>query len=93
MHAVPLAEFAVAALFSFAKGFPQLREWQQQHRWTRYTSQNLAGQRVLVVGLGAVGRATAAVAIVLAVLSTILISRGLCGRAVPPAVGGRARRP
>jgi glyoxylate/hydroxypyruvate reductase A len=60
VHAVPLAEFAVAALFHFTKGFPQLRQWQQQHRWTRYTSQNLAGQRVLVVGLGAVGRATAA---------------------------------
>lgn len=59
VHAVPLAEFAVASLFHFAKGFPQLREWQQQHRWTRYTSRNLAGQRVLVVGLGAVGMMTA----------------------------------
>ena len=60
VHAVPLAEFAVAALLHFAKGFPQLRRWQQEHRWTRYTSRNLAGQRVLVVGLGSVGRATAA---------------------------------
>ena len=43
VHAVPLAEFAVAALLHFAKGFPQLRQWQQEHRWTRYTSRNLAG--------------------------------------------------
>ncbi len=60
VHAVPLAEFAVTSLLYFAKGFPQLRRWQAEHRWTRYTSRNLAGQRVLVVGLGAVGRATAA---------------------------------
>lgn len=60
VHATPLSEFAVASLFYFAKEFPQLRRWQQRHQWTRYTSQNLAGQTILIVGLGAVGRATAA---------------------------------
>ncbi len=59
VHSIPLAEFALASMLYFAKGFPQLRKWQQQHRWTRYTSANLAGQKVLVVGLGAVGRMAA----------------------------------
>lgn len=59
VHSIPLAEFAVASMLYFAKGFPQLRQWQQQHRWTRYTSANLSGQKVLVVGLGAVGKMAA----------------------------------
>ncbi len=61
VHAQPLAEFVLAGLLYFVKGIPQLRRWQAEHRWTRYTSQNLAGQRVLVVGLGQVGRRTASI--------------------------------
>ncbi|MEU5690775.1 D-2-hydroxyacid dehydrogenase [Actinosynnema sp. NPDC020468] len=59
VHAVPLAEFVLTGLLHFVKDVPQLRRWQAEHRWTRYTSRTLSGQRVLVVGLGAVGKHTA----------------------------------
>ncbi|WP_018680376.1 D-2-hydroxyacid dehydrogenase [Actinokineospora enzanensis] len=61
VHAVPLAEFVLTGLLHFVKDVPRLKAWQAEHRWTRYTSRTLAGRRVLVVGLGAVGRHTAAV--------------------------------
>ncbi|MBB5957204.1 phosphoglycerate dehydrogenase-like enzyme [Saccharothrix tamanrassetensis] len=61
VHAVPLAEFVLTGLLHFVKDVPQLKAWQAEHRWNRYTSRTLSGQRVLVVGLGAVGRHTAAV--------------------------------
>ncbi len=60
VHAGPLSEFVLAGLLHFVKDFPALRRWQAERRWERYTSRSLAGMRVLVVGLGAVGRRTAA---------------------------------
>lgn len=61
VHAGPLAEFVLAGLLYHVKEFPLLRRWQAEHTWTRYTSRSLAGRRVLVVGLGHVGRRIAAV--------------------------------
>jgi glyoxylate/hydroxypyruvate reductase len=55
VHAVPLAEFALLGLLYFTKEMPTLRGWQLAHRWQRHTSSELAGRRVLVVGLGHVG--------------------------------------
>jgi glyoxylate/hydroxypyruvate reductase len=59
VHAIPLAEFALAGVLHFVKGFPTLAEWQAARRWERYTTHQLAGQRILVVGLGHVGRQVA----------------------------------
>ncbi|MDG4824858.1 D-2-hydroxyacid dehydrogenase [Asanoa sp. WMMD1127] len=56
LHAVPLAEFAVLGALHFVKGVPQLRERQVAHRWERYTTAQLAGRTVTVVGLGGIGR-------------------------------------
>ena len=56
VHALPLAEFALAGALYFAKGFPALRTWQRQHHWERYTTTLLAGRRVTVVGFGGIGR-------------------------------------
>ncbi|WP_035303840.1 D-2-hydroxyacid dehydrogenase [Actinokineospora inagensis] len=61
VHAAPLAEFVLTGLLHFVKDVPQLQAWQAEHRWSRYTSRTLTGQRVLIVGLGAVGRHTATV--------------------------------
>ena len=61
VHAVPLAEFALTGMLYFVKGLPALAERQNQHRWERYTTRLLAGQRVLVVGLGRVGMKVAEV--------------------------------
>jgi glyoxylate/hydroxypyruvate reductase len=56
IHAVPLAEFALAGALYFVKGVPDLRQRQQARNWERYTTRQLAGQRALVVGLGGIGR-------------------------------------
>ena len=56
VHAAPLAEFAMLGLLWHSKGVPQLLDWRREHRWQRHTSRQLAGQRVLVVGAGSIGR-------------------------------------
>jgi glyoxylate/hydroxypyruvate reductase len=59
VHATPLAEFALLGLLYFAKDLPALARWQRQRHWQRYAVGQLAGRRVLLVGLGGVGRAVA----------------------------------
>jgi phosphoglycerate dehydrogenase-like enzyme len=60
IHAVPLAEFAVTGALYFVKGLPFLRARQESHVWQRYTTSQLAGRVVTVVGLGGIGRQVAA---------------------------------
>ena len=60
IHAVPLAEFAVAGALHFIKGIPELDRRRRAHMWERYTTAQLAGRTVTVVGLGGMGRQTAA---------------------------------
>jgi glyoxylate/hydroxypyruvate reductase len=55
-HAVPLAEFALSGALYFVKGVPHLRNQQREHRWERYTTRQLSGMSVSVVGVGAIGR-------------------------------------
>lgn len=55
IHATPLAEFALMALLYFVKDVPALTRWQSARQWERYTTRQLAGMRVLVIGLGHVG--------------------------------------
>jgi len=55
VHAIPLAEFVLFALLYFTKEAPTLRKWQLDHHWQRHTTGELAGQTVLVIGLGQVG--------------------------------------
>lgn len=61
VHAVPLAEFALAGTLYFVKRLAELGERQRSRRWERLILPPLAGQRVLVVGLGAIGREVARV--------------------------------
>lgn len=60
IHAAPLAEFAMLGLLYFLREMPMLQRMKREHRWERYTSRSAEGSRVLVVGLGSVGRAIAA---------------------------------
>jgi glyoxylate/hydroxypyruvate reductase len=60
VHATPLAEFALTGLLYFTKELPYLAGQQREHSWQRYTTRQLAGRRVVVVGLGQVGRKVAA---------------------------------
>jgi glyoxylate/hydroxypyruvate reductase len=59
VHATPLAEFTLLALLYFAKDLPELAVWQAERRWQPHTSGQLAGSRVLLVGLGGIGRKVA----------------------------------
>jgi phosphoglycerate dehydrogenase-like enzyme len=59
VHATPLAEFALLGLLYFAKDMPLLARRQQQRHWQRLAVGQLAGRRVLLVGLGGTGRAVA----------------------------------
>jgi phosphoglycerate dehydrogenase-like enzyme len=59
VHGVPLAEFALLGLLYFAKGMPALAEAKAARRWQRYAGSQVAGSRVLLVGLGGAGRTVA----------------------------------
>jgi phosphoglycerate dehydrogenase-like enzyme len=78
IHAVPLAEFAVLGALHFVKGVPHLRGQQEGHRWQRYTTSQLAGRTVTVVGLGGIGHR---VVTSFQALGTRVIAVGRPGRA------------
>ncbi|MGH7921161.1 MAG: D-2-hydroxyacid dehydrogenase [Candidatus Dormibacteraceae bacterium] len=62
IHAQALAEFALLGALYFVRQVPMLRRLQVAHRWERYCGEELATRRMLVVGLGKVGRRVAEVA-------------------------------
>jgi phosphoglycerate dehydrogenase-like enzyme len=61
VHAVPLAEFAILGLLAMAKELPELLEDQRARRWPELHRpfRELAGQTLVLVGLGEIGREVA----------------------------------
>lgn len=60
VHAEPLAEYAVFGLLAGAKSLPRLLTQQRNAEWTgRWEMGLISQQRILLVGLGSIGRATA----------------------------------
>jgi glyoxylate/hydroxypyruvate reductase A len=59
VHGSSLAEFVILALLYFYRDVPRLQRMQVAHHWQRYTNAELAGRRILIVGLGGVGRVLA----------------------------------
>ena len=55
VHAVPLAEWSIFGLLTFAKGLPRLRRDAVARYWAHYPTTELRGQTLLVVGVGAIG--------------------------------------
>jgi phosphoglycerate dehydrogenase-like enzyme len=55
VHAVPLAEWSIFGLLAFTKGLPRLRRDAVQRHWGHYPINELRGQTLLVVGVGAIG--------------------------------------
>ncbi|WCO67638.1 D-2-hydroxyacid dehydrogenase [Iamia majanohamensis] len=55
----PIAEFVLAVLLLFAKDLRTTLDHQVARRWVHRDTEPLAGRRVLVVGAGSIGRATA----------------------------------
>lgn len=61
VHAQPLAEYAVFGLLAGAKSLPRLIAQQRRGEWSdRWAMGLISQQRILLVGLGSIGRATAA---------------------------------
>jgi phosphoglycerate dehydrogenase-like enzyme len=61
VHAGPLSEFCVLGVLAGFKSLPRLIEHQRAHDWAdgRWVMRRLDGSRVLLVGLGGIGRLTA----------------------------------
>jgi phosphoglycerate dehydrogenase-like enzyme len=59
VHSRPLAEFTMLGLLYFFRDVPYLNARKQEHHWERYTVRGLEGARMLLVGLGSLGRAVA----------------------------------
>jgi phosphoglycerate dehydrogenase-like enzyme len=62
VHASQLAEWALLGLLHIVKDVPRLRRDAAARRWPHYPVRELRGQRLLVVGLGHIGRETARLA-------------------------------
>jgi glyoxylate/hydroxypyruvate reductase len=77
VHGAPLAEFALLGLLHFAKDMPRLAREQAARHWELHAMRLLRGSRVLLVGLGGVGRE---VARLLAAVGVEVCGAGLPGR-------------
>ncbi|MBA2443363.1 MAG: D-2-hydroxyacid dehydrogenase [Rubrobacter sp.] len=55
VHAVPLAEFCLLGILTFAKDLPRLERDKSQRRWDHYPTRELRGGTVLIVGVGEIG--------------------------------------
>jgi glyoxylate/hydroxypyruvate reductase len=55
IHAQPLAEFVLMSVLHFVKEMPRLMRWKKERHWERYCGRELAGSRMLLIGLGKVG--------------------------------------
>ncbi len=68
IHGEPIAEFVLAQMVGWCRGFPQMARNQMQHRWGREDfvapkRRELVGQRVGIVGYGNIGEAIARLAL------------------------------
>ena len=61
VHGVPLAEFAALGLLYLYKDVPRMRDEQAERSWRPSVARVLSGSRVLLVGLGGLGRQVATV--------------------------------
>jgi glyoxylate/hydroxypyruvate reductase A len=62
VHARPLAEFVIMAMLMFAKDAAYLQREQAAQSWQRYSSVELAGKTLAIIGLGKIGREAARLA-------------------------------
>ncbi|WP_248299501.1 D-2-hydroxyacid dehydrogenase [Halorhabdus amylolytica] len=57
VHGPNIAEHVIGSFLAFARGFFQARRQQRDHEWRAFQSRELAGSRVAIIGMGAIGRA------------------------------------
>ncbi|MFN6570299.1 D-2-hydroxyacid dehydrogenase [Dendronalium sp. ChiSLP03b] len=57
VHAIPIAEFVIAYMLSYAKQLPRLHQQQTQHRWQKgLPIQELLDKTLLIIGAGGIGQ-------------------------------------
>ena len=56
-----MAEYVLGTILAFAKDLPRTLELQREHAWEHRLTERIAGRRVLVVGVGSIGREIARV--------------------------------
>jgi phosphoglycerate dehydrogenase-like enzyme len=59
VHATPLAEWSLFGILAFTKDLPRLLRDKHARRWSHYPVDELPGERLLVIGLGEIGREVA----------------------------------
>jgi glyoxylate/hydroxypyruvate reductase A len=59
VHSRPLAEFVIFAMLYFAKNYEYLDAEKQARHWARYTTSELTGRTLSIIGLGKIGREAA----------------------------------
>ncbi|MFC0216807.1 D-2-hydroxyacid dehydrogenase [Pseudochelatococcus lubricantis] len=59
VHAAKAGEFGLLAVLMLHQGIPAYATLQRQHRWQRSLSSTIAGRKVLLYGVGALGGAVA----------------------------------
>lgn len=62
VHARPLAEFVIFSMLYFAKNYEYLASEKQAQHWARYTTSELRGRTLSIIGLGNIGREAARLA-------------------------------
>jgi len=62
IHGQPLAEFVFGVLLGHVKRFGHLRTEQRSHHWERFSTGELAGQTMAIIGPGRIGREVARIA-------------------------------
>jgi phosphoglycerate dehydrogenase-like enzyme len=55
IHAVTISEYVMGTILTFAKGFMRAMRSQAEAKWSAYPPQELEGQTVGIVGMGAIG--------------------------------------
>src|SRR5262249_19024304 len=56
---VPLAEWAVGAILAMQRGLVDSRDGQARHDWTTLEPDEVAGRRIVILGMGSIGTAIA----------------------------------
>lgn len=55
LHGIPLSEFAFSCMLHFAKDWPRLMRQKKEHRYEKFTCQELHGKVAAVIGVGEIG--------------------------------------
>jgi phosphoglycerate dehydrogenase-like enzyme len=59
VYDIPLAEWVVGAILAMQRGLVEARDGQAKGTWTEFEADELAGQRVVIVGFGSIAAAVA----------------------------------